>query len=266
MSVTEIRKWLLDPYTIYAEKILQLKPLRDINESLTDADFGSFIHSALEYFDSCYKTYPTKTEQLVKLLDFGREYLASFNVTEDIKIFWFSRFVRIAEWFVEFENEARLDKHKVILVETKGVINITDNFVLLGKADRLEYAYYGSNYKINIIDYKTGMVPTNSAIRTGAEPQLPLLAIIAQQREGSGEVANLSYIRLTGREPVAEQTTLKMDIQELIRNTKEGLEALVHEFNKEETAYIATNKLGPNNDYAHLERAEEWRFWGSLYL
>ena len=50
LSVTEIEKWLRDPYAIYARHVLRLKPLDPLDPEPGPRERGIAIHGALEHF------------------------------------------------------------------------------------------------------------------------------------------------------------------------------------------------------------------------
>ncbi len=57
--MTEIEKWMRDPYSIYAKHILRLKPLKPLYETPAFADFGNIVHGV---FDEFSKQFPQSFE------------------------------------------------------------------------------------------------------------------------------------------------------------------------------------------------------------
>ncbi|MFT6220489.1 MAG: ATP-dependent helicase/nuclease subunit B, partial [Rickettsiales bacterium] len=64
ISATDISKWMRNPYSIYAKRILKLKPLKKIQQEASFAEFGNFVHNSLEEF---VKNYPK-----IDLLKYGK--------------------------------------------------------------------------------------------------------------------------------------------------------------------------------------------------
>jgi ATP-dependent helicase/nuclease subunit B len=92
-----------------------------------------------------------------------------------------------------------------------------------------------------------------------------LEAVIA--REGkfedvpAGEVAQLAYWHLTGREPPGRIVPLDGDPAEVADRALAGLVALVAAFDDPAQPYTAhpdPNRPVPYDDYAHLARVKEW--------
>src|SRR5262249_54469171 len=127
--------------------------------------------------------------------------------------FWWTRFLRIADWFEGWERERRGDAAK-IFAEISGRYSIPlgkVEFLLTARADRIERRVDGS---YAILDYKTGQPPTEPQVRTGLAPQLTLEAAIL--RNGGfpgidpGSVSEIGYVRLKGGDPPGESKNIKI--------------------------------------------------------
>ncbi|MCR9212740.1 MAG: double-strand break repair protein AddB [Proteobacteria bacterium] len=265
LSVTRIEKWLKDPYSIFAESILNLRPLADIAEDPGAADRGNFIHEALERFILAYpREFPQDPRG--RLLEIGEEAFGDVLNYPAVWAFWWPRFERIADWFIEFER-IRRTSYSSLAVEAKGKITIAaphDNFVLSGTADRIDRREDGS---LAILDYKTGVLPSVREVETGMAPQLALEAsmILHKGFAGlpAGPVSELSYIRLSGGDPPGFLRPAGKDIpaEELAEAAYEGLQRLIVMFDKQATPYLSLPRPdipGRFNDYEHLARVKEW--------
>lgn len=270
LSVTKIEKWIRDPYSIFADAILKLKPLDDIGEAPGGAERGTFIHEALERFVKLYPDQLPDDAETV-LLSIGEEVFADILSYPAVWAFWWPRFERMARWFVAFEHERRTT-FKPALLEIKGELAIRapyGSFVLSGTADRLDKSPLN---EISIIDYKTGSIPSDKQVVSGISPQLALEANMAIQG-AFGELAGLSvvellYIRLSGGDPAGEAraASTKLSVEELMENAFSGLQRLIAQFDQEATPYLARPRpefLDPYNDYEHLARVKEWSSGGS---
>jgi ATP-dependent helicase/nuclease subunit B len=260
LSVTEIGIWRRNPYAIYARHILGLRKLDELETELDAADHGIVIHKALEAFIRKYPAElpPNAPEELLAL---GREGFAAFDRHPEVRAFWWPRFERIASWFIAEEHERRAQGIAVIRGEAKGRLAF-GGFTLKGRADRIEKHPDGI---LGIADYKTGQLPTQKEVAAGYEPQLPLLALIAQEGGFSGipaaQVGELAYWRLYGGRSGSEIKPLGGDIAALAKNARAGLEALIAKFVEAATPYQAVPKPGLEprfDDYAHLARLREW--------
>lgn len=259
LSVTAIEKLMRDPYAIYAAKILKLKALKELDQDPGAAEFGNFVHDALEIFVNNYDSVK-EDEAYNYLLQCGRNILEKQETGMAAASLWWPRFERIAAWFIKNEPERREGGTKII-AEISGKYEM-DGFTLEARADRLEINNDGN---ISLIDYKTGTVPSATDVALGLSPQMTLEALIAGTSGFGikGEVAELSYWRLTGGEnPVEEKNAVKPQIlAQILEEAEAGLKLLIKTFNDENTPYLACpnpDKAPRYNDYEHLERVKEW--------
>jgi len=267
LSVTQVETWMRDPYAIYARHILKLLALEPIDADPTTADYGASIHKALDLFVAAHPG-PLPANAADDLLEAGRE---AFGVLLDqpaIQAFWWPRFQRIAQWFVEMERERRAEI-AASATEVRGAMTIDAPeapFEITAIADRIDILADGS---LAIIDYKTGAPPTEKEVKAGFAPQLPLEAAIAESGGFGGvpakSVSNLAYWRLHGGEPAAQKMALKAEPHTLAMDAIEGLRTLVAEFDMEATPYRSrpSPSAAPKfSDYEHLARVKEWSAGG----
>ncbi len=270
LSVTRIEKWIRDPYSIFADAILELRPLKEIAEDPGAADKGTFIHKALEKFVAKYpKELPSNAVE--ELLEIGRETFGDVLSYPSVWAFWWPRFKRIATWFVDFERERRT-RFTTVLLEEKGTLAIPAPmglFTLSGTADRIDRNALG---ELSIIDYKTGAPPSAKQVEVGVSPQLALEATMVEQGAfdsiKQGSVTELLYVRLSGSDPAGEAraASKKMSAEELAADAYYGLQRLIAQFDQEATPYLTKPRPefeDPFNDYQHLARVKEWSGGGS---
>jgi len=260
LAVTEIGTWRRNPYAIYAKHILKLRTLNPLDAGVDASDRGVMIHATLDAF---VKIYPDALpdDALNALLILGRKRFTVSDEHPEVAVFWWPRFQRIAGWFVDHERQRRIEGTNVVRSEAKGAMTL-GTFTLYGRADRLDKKADGT---WAIVDYKTGGVPSQKQIQAGYEPQLPLLAAIAEcggfEACPGLEVSELAYWQLSGGRDVAREQRVSGDIKDLVANASAGLEALIAAFADPATPYEAVPKprWQPNfDDYAHLARLAEW--------
>jgi ATP-dependent helicase/nuclease subunit B len=260
LSVTQIGTWRRNPYAIYARCILRLEKLEPLEGDATAADKGLAIHKALEMFLRAHpdKLPPDALEQLIR---YGREAFAPFGKEPQAMAFWWPRFERIAAWFIDNEKTRRARGIKNLTAEAEGAIKLGD-FTLKGRADRIDRLADGS---LVIVDYKTGSMPRPIEVKTGLEPQLPLLALIAAEggfkNLPAAPASEIAYWKLSGGTEPGEQCPVNAPVGELMKSARAGLENLIARFADPATPYLAVPKAGiqpRHNDYAHLARLAEW--------
>ena len=268
LSVTDIETLIRDPYAIYAKRILGLRALDVIDADPGAADRGSIIHNAIDRFlGEIVGDLPP--DALDTLLRIGAEEFSPWLDRPGIRAFWWPRFERIAEWIVLREAE-RSPEIVRRFTEVEGLLELTDRgrlFRLSARADRIDQLSEGG---YEIIDYKTGAVPSKKDVTVGLSPQLSLEA--AMIREGAfpdidpGEVAALTYWKLSGGDPAGKMTAAGDRPDELAEQALAGLTALLEYYDDPETVYLARPDadIAPRySDFDHLERVQEWAAAGS---
>ena len=267
LSVTAIEDWLRDPYTIYARYVLRLHPLEAVDTEPGAADRGSIIHDAIGDFTKTYAGgLPADPE--AELLAFGEKSFKPMQDFPEAQAFWWPRFKRIARWFAGWERDRRATLASVH-GEIQGTLTIplgASTFTLTARADRIERRADGS---YAILDYKTGQPPTEPQVRTGLAPQLTLEAAILRHGDFTGvtpgSVAQLSYVRLRGGEPPAEQKDIKFttggvpdDHAEYALKRLTGVAAKFLVDNEPYRSLVHPMWTRHYGDYDHLARVKEW--------
>ncbi len=260
LSVTEVEKWMRDPYSIYAKHILKLLPLDPLEQDVSAADYGSLVHRALQDFINAYPAGDLPFDAKEKLCALGRVTFDTLALRPAVMAFWWPRFERIAAWFVTFEQSRRASLSGSF-VERRGEMAL-GTFTLVAKADRIDRLRDGS---LAIIDYKTGTPPTKTEIEAGYAPQLPLEAAMALKDSfpdvPTGNVGTLSFWHLHGRKDGGNEVLIKADIAQLAAEAREGLAQLIAAFDNQTTPYAPRpNPEAPRtySDYEHLARVKEW--------
>jgi ATP-dependent helicase/nuclease subunit B len=267
LSVTAIEDWLRDPYTIYARYVLELHPLEAVDIEPGAADRGSIIHDAIGNFTKEYAGgLPADPE--AELLAFGEKSFAPMQDFPEAKAFWWPRFKRIARWFAGWERDRRATLASVH-GEIQGTLTIplgATTFTLTARADRIERRD-GGGYAI--LDYKTGQPPSEPQVRTGLAPQLTLEAAILRNGNFAGvtpgSVVQLSYVRLRGGEPPAEQKDIKFttggvpdDHAEYALKRLTGVAARFLVDSEPYRSLVHPMWTRHYGDYDHLARVKEW--------
>lgn len=271
-SVTDIEKWMRDPYFIYAKRILNLHKMDSVDMDVTARDKGNLIHEAMEEFT---KSYPHALPEnaLSELLAIGQRVFDAESDTPEIHGLWWPRFVKAATWAAAHEKTWRTDTVH-ITAEDECRLPLTihgKDYILKGKADRVEERADGS---YAIIDYKTGGVPAKGDIALGVANQLPLEGYILQEgyfhtvKPAADTPISLHYWKLSGageggEASEAQSTKNKVSYAQLISEAKTGLHSLLSAFAWSDTPYLASPDPDlmireEHNDYAHLERIKEW--------
>ncbi|MEE9139517.1 MAG: double-strand break repair protein AddB [Alphaproteobacteria bacterium] len=264
IRVTEVETLIRDPYAVYARRVLGLEPLDPIDADPGAAERGSFIHLALERF---VQEFPgdLPEDAVERLLALGREAFGDALARPGVRAFWWPRFERVAHWFIGYERKRRAEGVTPLEIEVRGELELSGPagpVALVAKADRIDRL---PDSGLAILDYKTGAVPSGPQVTSGLAPQLPLEAAIAAAGGFDGvpseTVAELAYVRLTGRGAGGEVRVLADDPTQMAAEALAGLERLMAAFDRPATPYrsrprpMFERRFG---EYDHLARVKEW--------
>ena len=262
MPVTEIERWVRDPYALYARRILGLRALDPPDAPVEALARGRAIHQAFERFVRAHpEALPADAvavfeAMILKALDeagmpgpaMTRERALARN---------------LAPWVIEMEAARRPGAALHVEMNGEHVFETPAGpFTLTARADRLEVR----EGRADVIDFKTGRVPSTKMVEAHLSPQLTLTAAIL----AAGGFANLGplsagelvYARISGgREPGALYDRGGDDADLLAQGALEGLKRRVRWFEDPATPYVA--RAAPQfvddaGDYDALARLWEW--------
>ena len=267
LPVTAVETLVRDPYAVYARRILNLRPLDDVDEEPSAGERGTVIHDALH--DLLAAGGPLPGDALERLLAIGRTHFAPLMDRPVVRAVWWPRFARLARWFVDWERERRATGTRTLAVECRGELRLPSGFLLTAEADRIDALPDGT---LGIVDYKTGTVPSYRQVEVGFSPQLPLEAAIAREGGFPGVAAappgELLHVRLTGgatpgeaRRVQARRGSPGKSPDELARDALAGLERLVASYADPRRPYLARPRVrwkSAHAQYDHLARVAEW--------
>jgi ATP-dependent helicase/nuclease subunit B len=267
LSITEIETLLRDPYAIYAKHILGLRPLDPLGAPPDFAERGNLIHDVLGDFiadgHDC-----AAADAHDKMMDMARSAYERLADVADRRDIWLKRFDAIAHAFLKHETTQNLHlalRHAEIRGETQ--LDIAGvSFTLHGRADRVDQTQQGD---FEIVDFKTGGVPSKKDMESFMAPQLPMAGLIARQGGfaglGRGNSAVFRYIKLAHGPDTLNVTNFPSN-----QSAQEWVDQYWERFSRfaemmllrDDIAMVAQLNPKPEQrfegDYDHLARAKEW--------
>ena len=259
LSASAVEKLMRDPYSVFAEYILHLKPLDELDTVVDQSDFGNLVHKVLEDF-ACAN--PNKFPENARdiLLSLGEKAFAQADFSADKLAFWLPKFQQIIDWIITQEQSYRTEISR-IHSEIWGSLFLENpafgRFEIYAKADRIDQTIDG---KYNIIDYKTGRARTAKEVKTGYAPQLPIEALIANNGGftdlPAAEINQLMYWKLGDK-----VISINDEISQLLNHTQQHLVELIKHFAKPDSTYLSRpnpKHVPEYSDYEHLARVKEW--------
>ena len=261
LAAGKFSEWMENPYSIFARYILRLYPLDKLDKTLDSVDYGNLIHDMLFEFNNHYREeYPPKEEAIRELENIAQKLLIERSVSPETSAFWKPNITKAINWIADTEKNHRPEV-KLLHNEVNGYTfyNSTGGkFIIKARADRVEETKDG---KINIVDYKTGKIPSKASVKSGYSPQLSVEALIAEDGGFSSlkkaQTNKISYWKIG--DVVVDFS--EEESAEAIKNTEKRIKNLIEAFDDENTPYYShpnPAKSPANSDYEHLSRYREW--------
>ncbi len=255
LSLTRIERLIRDPYAIYADKILNLRPLRPLRQVPDARDRGTVVHAILERFVKERPEGEKRNQAYVRLSAITAAVLADQVPWPAARALWYARMERAAGHFLAVD---RRDGGVAEKLEERGELLIPDlGFTLFGTPDRIDRLPDGS---LHLMDYKTGSPPSQQQQAAYAK-QLLLAALMAEEGGfrvlGPQTVSKISYIGLGAQGKVTE-TAIN---QQTLEGVRAGLQRLVQSYMTQSQGYASRRAVFSEQfpgDYDHLARFGEW--------
>jgi ATP-dependent helicase/nuclease subunit B len=239
-NITDISRLLENPYEIYVKKILKIDELKPIDYQPEHAEFGSFVHKALEEY--------VKNPSTNNFDEIFQQYFLS----KTAKLIWYPKFL---SFFDNFCKDNLFFENCQNILEESIAISL-ENTTLKGKVDRIIL----KNNIATIIDYKTGATPSKNKVLSGESPQLLIYAYILQEGLLKNYIIKkLSYWKLNRNDGsnIIDIFDDENAINQAIIDTKDGLKKLFDYFSNPKNGFFATKNLN-NDNIKNLSRIEEW--------
>lgn len=255
LSVTQIEQLIRDPFAIYSQKLLHLRPLEPLRPAADARLRGTILHAVLRRFvEETRAGLPSDaTELLVAMAVEELDQAADWPVARHL---WEADIRRAAPAFMAGER-ARRSFAQPALLEVKGEARFAPLGVTLrGTADRIDRLPDG---RLAIYDYKTGRLPTekeelmfNQQLRLEAA-----MAALGAFGGGASETAVAAYLRLDAE---GQQRPVELTSEE-IGETARRLTELWARFLDDAHGFTprrAMQSVSYESDYQHLARYGEW--------
>jgi ATP-dependent helicase/nuclease subunit B len=266
LSVTRIEQLRRDPYAIYAESILKLKPLAPLGARQGAREIGTSIHLAISKFIHLYPQSLLTEQMWQELIEIAKVELADFFEDPEFVGFTWPRLIAGLDYFFNFDRERR-NQAISIFQEIKGSwcfkLKDASDFTITAQADRIEVDQENLAY---VFDYKTGRVPTNAQVKAGWSPQLTLEAAMVEAGAfkdiGAKGVSRAAYIGLkAGGKTQWLDWKGQEDFAEIVARHRSEVIELLSQFRDEATPYLSRPYVFLNSDvsdYDYLARVLEW--------
>jgi ATP-dependent helicase/nuclease subunit B len=263
ISVTQVDRLLIDPYSFYAEKMLRLRPLDPLDADLSAAERGTIVHAVIEALLGADTLHvPAAREAAIDAA------IAAHADQPLVAALWRPRIVRMLDWVAELMAARAAGGWGEVRSEVEGHFEVS-GITLKGKADIVQAGPEG----LLIADFKTGAVPRQARLADGLASQLGLLAWLAEEGALDGpasRIVEVAYWKLSGGKEAGKETTSARHYKDAWADLPAFIETCRTAFREAVSEYLAGSrpfeaKVKPEyavhlQDYDHLARLAEW--WG----
>ncbi|WP_417597674.1 PD-(D/E)XK nuclease family protein [Pararhodobacter oceanensis] len=254
LPVTRIETLSRDPYAIYAEHVLRLKPMDPLAPEPDARLRGTVLHRVPEEY---VRRFPPGTQGDVEaFMAIAETVLAEECPWQATRLHWLARLRRTAQGFVTWNEELNAEPR---VTEKKARLHIPlPAFDLIGKPDRIDI---GADGQARVYDYKTGALPSK-AQQNRFSKQLILLALMIEDGAfediGPVPVGEARYIGL-GKEFAESEADVTPENQSATR--EDLVKLLAHYLDPEQgfTVMRAVENEARIGDFHALARRGEWQ-------
>ena len=256
LGVTEIRTLIQNPYAIYARHVLKLRPLDHLGRDPDARERGAVFHRIMEVFVGDLASGRARPESGL-FLEHVERMLEDEDLSPSLRLGWYARLHRIADWLMIMEAQRR-EGVETLGLEVAGEYRFSGfDFTLGARADRIDQNADG---QLSIFDYKSGAPPSRKAIENH-DRQLQITGAMAARGGFEGipatRVAKLEYIGLS-----AARETREVETEDgSLTDTWTGLIDLLGAYMDPGLGYPARDRMTERDypsDYDHLSRYGEW--------
>lgn len=265
LFVTQIEKWLRDPYAIYARHLLKLKRLDAPDDAFGARHMGSLLHAV--FAEAAAQARAPSREALRAI--FELEALRSGLPVSDRR-FWSKAIEEALEWFGEFDAGRRRLGQAVVLEKTAHTdLSVKGRcFTLSANPDRIDLLATGG---AAIFDYKTGKIPTGKEDKT-FNPQLALTGVIVEDGGfaalGRRAIDLYAYHKVANRNRDDAKNCFMREGAEAraaIAEAREKLIRLIAAFDDPETVYHSQPRPQFTDDYGDYDQLARRKEWGAAH-
>jgi ATP-dependent helicase/nuclease subunit B len=268
LSVTQFEKLMRDPYSVYAQFILRLRALDPLAEPFGPGALGNLVHAVMHDFAKAEPPPEIARSELRRLL---YEHARRIALAEAELALFGPRLEDALDWLLDWHLR-RGQNARPVVIEGKGewpfavgASPLAAPFVLTARADRIDLLTDG---KAEIVDYKSGRLPTLKQVKADFKPQLPLTALIVAAggfpELGPREVSGFHYVKAYAQDDGDNMRgVVGGEAAAFIAEAREGFARLVEAFDRPATPYLSQPRPEFRDDWSDFDRLARRREWAA---
>ncbi len=252
LYATDVGQLVTNPYGFYAKRVLKLRALSPRGARPPEQAWGTLVHEILE------RATGDPNLSLDRLLNLGQDHLDQAEVGPATAALWHVQLRHaLTQFWILYEPFARAPGAS----EALGTLDLVGHRII-GRADRLVRL----PGQFMVLDYKTGQSASEPDQRTGIDPQLSILGLIADAdgfpdapKSHERDQVQQAFLALPKR--AHEQGKLSATDAQVREQVRAGLEVLLTAYQESDQPYLVApfgDGVGraklQYDDYAHLAR------------
>ncbi|MGE5453366.1 MAG: PD-(D/E)XK nuclease family protein [Acidobacteriota bacterium] len=235
LSATSYEALRQCPYRFFAQSVLHLRDVDELEEGLDRSDYGIWLHEVIRRFHEEREqmlALRTVQEDVQAWLDMADRVMGEQGLKGDATRPYFLPYLSVlpamAQAYVNWLHAHEFEGWRCVSNESseQRTLDLAEDcgqIALKGQIDRVDASYRGEQRARMVIDYKSGSLQTlkERVKRPLEDTQLPFYAALM-----GGDVSDAAYLHLDGK---AATLIRHEDVQEHAAQLMEGL---VHDFTR----------------------------------
>lgn len=238
-SASSYQQLMNCPYQFFAAQCLQLKPPEEIQLALSKREYGERVHLCLQAFHSDIPHRPgpfqlpltrQNRQQAIELMQEIASSVFKHDLQENyIHKGWYHQWLKVIPAYIDWHIDNKQNT-TVCQTEVKLERAFIEERILKGRLDRIDK----QDNEYEIIDYKTGQLPTKKDVLAGEQVQLPFYALLTDPE--SMPVKSVGYLAIGKDTNFKAMFPFEKDeLSELANNVLVRLEEMVFEIEQGQT-------------------------------
>jgi len=182
-SASSYQKMMNCPYQFFAAQCLKLRPPEEIQLALSKREYGERVHLCLQAFHSNVEHLPgpftdkisaQTRQQAIELMTEIAAAVFEYDMKENyIHKGWYHQWLKVIPIYLDWHIS---NKPNASIVETEEKLErqLSAELTLKGRLDRIDK----QDGQYEVIDYKTGQLPTKKDVLAGEQVQLPFYTLL----------------------------------------------------------------------------------------
>ncbi len=269
LSITEIETLFRSPFDLYAKYTLGLHALDPLGNEISHRERGNLVHEVFATFVEQGHD-PNASNAEVIMGEIARDVFCVLEHRPEQRDIWLRRLERSVEGFLEFErNRSEQIKSRFAEIDLSWRFEVEgQDFHLRGRADRIDL---GEDGTFEILDFKTGSIPTPVEMNNFLAPQLLVTAAIAKALGFKGATpattSALAYIKIGAGPAAFEYQAFKLPPDTDANQAADTIMQMIHRhisaFLLSDTT-IMSPRIMPKasqsftGNFDHFARTDEW--------